>query len=365
MERTMTPSSRPDQSFRRASHRRGFTLVELLVVMGIILVLISILLPALNRAHHQAIRHSMMADLQIISQGLDAYRNDFGDYPRTGLASCISSPGTLGSSTTPVTGAAVLCWALAGPGPALQDGAGMMSGVTPLAGTGDLGAPGFRPHIAGQGRIYGPYISLDQFRIGNIATATGSNPPPNNAVNGPNVGPNTLTYYDDTTCVLADRYGNIILYFPGNTNLNPRTGGAGGTPPGLLGSWAIGTTPPAGSNAVYNYNDNSTPVTAGSVSYPPYITPISTNTINVGQSTLTPKVMAYRLGHTSALSGTATGPVAASEVPVIVPYLLWSAGPDGQFGPQVNTSGLTTGEDDDVVYPPDQLLDFPTGQQLP
>lgn len=352
MERTMTPSSRPDQSSRRASGRRGFTLVELLVVMGIILVLISILLPAVNRAHLQAVRHRMTADLAIISQALDAYRNDFGDYPRTGMGISLNSS----SPTTYVTGAAVLCWALVAPGPAIQDGAGMMNGS--VAASPDYGAPGFRPRISGQGKVYGPYIPLDRFRIGNIQT--GSTPPTNNSVTPVPSGQAP----DDTTCVLADRYGNIILYFPGNSNVSPISNtSSGGTPPGLVGSWTIGNTSPPNSitnYGVYNYQDNSTQVIAGGLTYPPYISA----TINVGQSTLTPKLMAYRLGHTSATTAMPNGPAVAGEVPVVVPYLLWSAGPDGQFGPQVTagTIPVTTGEDDDVVYPADQLLDVPAGQ---
>src|SRR5690348_14407494 len=62
--------------------REAFTLVELLVVIGILVALIAILLPAVNKAYKNAQRTSMQADLAAISQALDAYRNDFADYPR-------------------------------------------------------------------------------------------------------------------------------------------------------------------------------------------------------------------------------------------------------------------------------------------
>ena len=63
------------------SRRRAFSLVELLVVLGVVAVLLAVLMPALSKARAQADRIKCAANLRSMGQALTMYVQQTGYYP--------------------------------------------------------------------------------------------------------------------------------------------------------------------------------------------------------------------------------------------------------------------------------------------
>ena len=117
-----------------ATETRGFTLLELLIVLGILGVLLGLLYPTLTKAV-EIIRRTRTRDrIQQISLALEAFKKDFGDYPP-------SNDGSLRS------GAGNLVFYLMGPA---GTGWGLGAG-------GAMPFPGQRPQ-----RSYPPYLTPDE-----------------------------------------------------------------------------------------------------------------------------------------------------------------------------------------------------------
>jgi prepilin-type N-terminal cleavage/methylation domain-containing protein len=69
----------------------GFTLVELLAVISIVGLLAALVFGAAHGAGERSRRTRAAAELGVLAQTLEAYRAQYGDYPRTGAAANVPS----------------------------------------------------------------------------------------------------------------------------------------------------------------------------------------------------------------------------------------------------------------------------------
>ena len=268
----MTSATSASNSLSRRPALRGFSLIELLVVIGIILVLAGIALPMLIKAYAQADKTKARSDLNTIALCLEAYKNDFADYPRA-----------IGETTTD-RGARVLCRALVGPGDAGVDGA-TGNGFRVRKSAGPDNTMDTSDDI-GMGKIYGPYIQLDRFRIGGTT---------------PNF---TLNNKDDKP----------ILYYvasPKTVDVTQATAGVNGY---------VGNVSPSSPSFRYSYADNS-----------------ASGLYTAAQNTF------------QAMLGdflTVNNKLDAGETFTNQPFILWSPGADGSYGPSAATKAGVAGCDD-------------------
>jgi len=357
--------------------RRAFTMVEMLVVIGIMVLLITILLPVLSKFSRQAQRYKVGTLMNAISQGLEAYKGDFGDYPRLPFLAPPTGTNPYGEQAD---GFALLGLGLMGPGPRTNgpiSGTGVetallatplfTSGVNYPAGTvvytpapnapqtalfyvcisefGSQGAslpplpsgttppessntwswfqqwadgndgPGFRIRPGGSGRTWGPYLQADKVKMVGAAIVDANN--------------NPILYF-----ARAPGSPNILNYQPISTG-GGTLAGAGGY---VAAWWAnAGNTnyPPP----MYNFSDNSE---FGYQAAGTQTTSFSTDARPM-QALLGISATTFAAGGTFDNYVT---PANGDSPKWTGPYILWSPGtaPTGLYGPNwtANSGGYVT-----------------------
>jgi prepilin-type N-terminal cleavage/methylation domain-containing protein len=186
----------------------GFTLIEILVVVAIILVLIGLIIPAIGHFKTTAKRTAVTQQLAALGMALENYHNDFEVYPASNTldATGTSAVDSYGAGIIKHgRGAAMLAQALTGYLPAAYDGAGtgIANGTDPTFGFRTKGTG-----TAALGKIYGPYADTSP------KVLLSNNPP----------GSTPAPTLPDSDRSFIDAYGNEILYYRSTRSGNETTG---------------------------------------------------------------------------------------------------------------------------------------------
>jgi len=80
---------------KRGASRKGFTLIELMVVIGIMLLIMSVLFPAFNHARRTAQRTRARTDIHTIQAAIVAYHREYNRYP---MQTAAQAPAYTGAS---------------------------------------------------------------------------------------------------------------------------------------------------------------------------------------------------------------------------------------------------------------------------
>lgn len=198
--------------------RGGFTIVELLIVTAMIILLLSILVVAVNRASRTSQITNTRALMNSISQSLERFKEDVGYYPpvlgvdRSLDVTEIPDPTILDPPDDPDYVQSVQDWFsytslaeyLLGYGEGLEDGYGYANfNETPMTGIRDPGPDA----------VWGATVG------GGGGTLSERNPP----LDGKRFGP-YLQLQDDRLLAsmdgTMDSFGNLNVYFPGEGNYN-------------------------------------------------------------------------------------------------------------------------------------------------
>jgi prepilin-type N-terminal cleavage/methylation domain-containing protein len=315
----------PAQLHRRRAARaaRAFTLIEVITVVAIIAVIMAIALPMLSSSMRNARKMRAASDLQTIRMGLDAYRTDFGDYPRPDqnyvgfalLTKALIAPGPAGGPLPPLGTAPFPAGTIAHTGTPGQ--AGYLEFVAFGEPTGDgftapsgppdntkwavffasdgKDGPGFRVRVGG-GQTSGPYLQEGKFRLRGLA--------------------------------MLDQWDNPILYFPARPQ-KPA--------PDASGEWPI-ALPVA--TSLYNPFHNLTF----------FMRPGDNDQVKARK-----RMEAVLVPNTTDWDGMVGSTEQAATTNA---FLLWSAGADGNFGATFAGADPTA----DEIKKVDDVTNFTTGQ---